>query len=273
MRAAVVSSAIALMVWTLGGLVPAPAAGRAQGLGDRLHRGAVKALASGKLLVSAREMADPNFARTVVLLADYTPDGALGFILNRPAKVTLSQIFPRFAQSAEGMGHAFLGGPVVTPGAVAALTRSGAGGARRVLDEVYLVSSREQLEEAIASGAGSNRLRVYLGYAGWGAGQLADETARGAWRILDGDAAIVFDPNPDEMWRRQILRTEALSASISGREKSGGAIQVTRSAARRPAARRGGRVLRAGHRARATRRRHGTTAAPRRFRSRPARRG
>ena len=201
---------------TLGGLVPAPAAARAQGLGDRLHRGAVKTLASGKLLVSAREMADPNFARTVVLLADYNPEGALGFILNRPAKVTLSQIFPRFAQSPAGMGHAFLGGPVVTPGAAAALARSGAGGARRILDEVYLVSSKEQLEDAIASGAGSNRLRVYLGYAGWGAGQLADETARGAWRILDGDASIVFDANPDEMWRRQILRTEALSASILG---------------------------------------------------------
>jgi putative transcriptional regulator len=272
MRAAVVSSAIALIVWTLGGLLPAPAADRAQGLGDRLHRGAVKALGAGKLLVSAREMADPNFARTVVLLADYNPDGALGFILNRPAKVTLSQLFPRFAQSPAGMGHAFLGGPVVTPGAVAALTRSGAGGARRILDEVYLVSSKEQLEDAIASGAGSNRLRVYLGYAGWGAGQLADETARGAWRILDGDASIVFDANPDEMWRRQILRTEALSASILGRETRG-AIQVRRSAARRPAARRGGCALRAGHRARGTRRRRGTTAAPRRSRSRPARRG
>lgn len=217
MRGTLASTAVLLILWLPGGLAPSPAAGEPQGLRDRLHRGAVKSLAAGKLLVSAREMTDPNFARTVVLLAEYTPDGALGFVLNRPATVTLSQLFPRFAQSPAGLGRAFLGGPVVTPGGVVALMRAGTAGdgVRRILDEVYLVNAREPLEAAIASGAGASRLRVYLGYSGWGAGQLDEETARGAWRLLEGEAAIVFDPEPDSTWRRQIQRTEVLLASAS----------------------------------------------------------
>jgi putative transcriptional regulator len=65
--------------------------------------------------------------------------------------------------------------------------------------------------ELLSTGVGPNRFRVYVGYAGWGPGQLDSETAQGAWHVLDGDGDVVFDPEPDSTWQRQIRLAEALS--------------------------------------------------------------
>jgi putative transcriptional regulator len=203
---------VAAFVMACGLAATAVAPGRAQTLGDSVRRRAVRELAAGKLLIATRGLTDPNFSKTVVLLVEYSAEGAAGFIVNRPANVTLGRLFTRFASTPAGAAMAFIGGPVVTQGSIAALARSSAGESRRVVDGVYLIQSRERLEEAIAEGEGASRLRVYLGYAGWGAGQLDDETATGAWRLVDGDAAIVFDARSDEVWPRLIARTEALSA-------------------------------------------------------------
>jgi putative transcriptional regulator len=88
--------------------------------------------------------------------------------------------------------------------------RAAVSDSRRVIDDVHMITSREALESALASGAKPNELRVYLGYSGWGPGQLEIEMARGAWHVLPADADLVFDPEPDSVWRRQIDRTERL---------------------------------------------------------------
>lgn len=210
-----VSIAVALALsCAVASVLPESSEGvRAQGLGDELHRRAVRELATGKLLVSARNLMDPNFARTVVLLADFNKDGAIGLIVNRPAKVALSRLFPGLAQSPAGAATAFQGGPVLAPGVVALLRSGTAGsGSRRIVKDVQLVTSRESIEEILAAGRGANLFRVYVGYAGWAAGQLEAETAQGAWHVIDGDADIVFDPNSDATWQHQIERTESLSA-------------------------------------------------------------
>jgi len=62
----------------------------------------------------------------------------------------------------------------------------------------------------LASGARPDVFRVYLGYAGWSASQLEAETALGAWHVFPADAGVVFDPDPETMWRRQIRRTDSL---------------------------------------------------------------
>jgi putative transcriptional regulator len=85
-------------------------------------------------------------------------------------------------------------------------------GSRKVFDDVYLVTARGVLEEMLGTGAGPDRFRIYVGYAGWGAGQLQKEAAQGGWHVLDGHPDIVFDPEPDSVWQRQIRRTDELLA-------------------------------------------------------------
>jgi putative transcriptional regulator len=185
-------------------------------LHERLYREAVRSLAAGKLLVAARRLPDPNFSRTVVLLAVFGEEGAMGLVVNRQSDVPLGRLFPHVVPTMAGAAPAFAGGPV-QPDAALALVRTGEppSGARPVVDGVHLVSAREPLEALLASGAPASRLRVYLGYAGWGPGQLDAETAQGSWHVLDGDGDVVFDPDPAALWPRQIARTEVIVARSS----------------------------------------------------------
>jgi putative transcriptional regulator len=189
-----------------------PAAQEAQ-LHERLYREAVRSLAAGKLLIAARRLPDPNFSRTVVLLAAFSDEGAMGLVVNRRSDVTLARLFPHVMPTMATGSHAFAGGPVQREVALA-LTRTAdpPPGARRIVDGVHMVSAREPLEALLGSGAPSSRLRIYLGYAGWGPRQLEMETAQGSWHVVDGDADVIFDPDPAAVWPRQIARTEVISA-------------------------------------------------------------
>lgn len=172
----------------------------------------VRQLAAGKLIVAARNLPDPNFTDTVVLLLQYSRDGAAGVVLNRPSDVPLSRALPGADQAAGGAAVAFIGGPV-SQGAVLALSREACDACPLVGRDVYLVNTPEALKQRLAAGA-NGRLRVFVGYAGWGGGQLEAETRQGAWRVLEADAGVVFDPDPESLWRRLIERTEAVLAGL-----------------------------------------------------------
>ncbi len=179
---------------------------------SQLQRGAVRKLAPGKLLVAARNLPDPNFREAVVLLVDVNEQGAMGIIVNRPTRVTVTEILPGHEHST-GSGTAYFGGPVQVSGLLALLRSERARtDCRKVFGDVYLVNARGVVDEMLGTGAGPNRFRVYLGYAGWGAGQLQREAAQGAWHVLDGDADVVFDPEPGSVWQRLVRRTEDLLA-------------------------------------------------------------
>jgi len=194
-------------------LAPGSRTAGPEGLGVQLRRRVVRELAAGKLLVAARNLSDPNFAATVILLVEFNRQGAMGLIVNRPTTIPLSRLLPGPEQASSGAAMAFIGGPV-EPSTVLALLRSKSprSDGRRVVGDVHLVSTRDALNETIAAGVTPDRVRVYVGYAGWGAGQLEHETAEGGWHVLAADAGVVFDPDPASTWRRQIKRTEALSA-------------------------------------------------------------
>jgi putative transcriptional regulator len=175
----------------------------------------VRELAAGKLLVAARNLPDPNFTDTVVLLVQYSPDGAAGLVVNRPSAVPLSRVLPGVEQVAGVAATAFIGGPV-SQGGVLALSRASCDACPLVGRDVYLVNTPDALKARLADGADVRRLRVFVGYAGWGRGQLEAETKQGAWHVLEADARVVFDPAPESLWRRMIRRAEAVLASLIG---------------------------------------------------------
>jgi putative transcriptional regulator len=170
-------------------------------------------LATGKVLVAARTMGDPSFTETVVLLFSYTKDGAAGLVLNRRTPVALDRILPDLPVPKGPGAMVFLGGPVSVTG-IRALARSTAEhrDGYRILKDIALISTPEALLSALEDGgAGPDRIRLYAGYAGWGAGQLEREIRVGAWHVFDGVSDLVFDPNPDTLWARQIRLTEMLA--------------------------------------------------------------
>lgn len=164
-----------------------------------------KELVAGEILVARRELQDPNFAATVVLLVQYDEEGTVGLIINRQSKVPVSKLSPELAAAKGRAEPLYLGGPVET-GAVMALlrTRTKPEEAKRVSAEVYLISGKAALEKTMNSTTSANALRVYLGYAGWANGQLEWELGMDAWTVLPANAGIVFDPHPETLWSRLI---------------------------------------------------------------------
>jgi putative transcriptional regulator len=203
---------VALLGWA-GSLAMPSAAAQGRRPGRGLAHAAVEALATGKLLVAARRLPDANFANAVILLADVNGKGAVGLVLNRRSDVAIARVFPQLTPAVGSAGQAFLGGPVekTRPMALVRAAQSPAG-SRHVFDGVYLLTEREAVEAAVTSDASPGRLRIYLGYAGWDAGQLAAETEEGVWHVLSGDVDAVFDPDPSSTWQRQIARTELIQA-------------------------------------------------------------
>lgn len=157
----------------------------------------------GSLLVSAPTLRDPNFQRTVVFMIHHDEHGSLGLVVNRPTEVPMSEVFP----AADGVLHQ--GGPVGT-GDIMLLHRLGdrVEGSRRVMPGVWFGGEVDSLREAIAeSDQPATSWRAYLGYSGWGAGQLAAELATGSWLVCPGKPSYLFDLPPDEVWA-QVLRDQ-----------------------------------------------------------------
>ena len=169
----------------------------------------VRDLGLGKILVAPRDCPDPNFAKAVVLLVQFDEDGAVGLMINHPTDVPLSRALNQVKAANGRSDPIYLGGPVDVS-TVMALLRAGSkpNDARRVVGDVYLVSTRGLLEKTLAAGTGPGGFRAYVGYCGWGAGQLQNETNLGAWLIFDGSARLAFDSEPESVWSRLIARTE-----------------------------------------------------------------
>lgn len=174
----------------------------------------------GTFLIAPRRAADPNFAGTVVLLVRIDDSGALGLVINRPTDVPVSSVLQDFKPARHVKEHAFSGGPVQAQ-ALLALYRSAKkmDDASRVFDDVYLVSTRTALERVLRSKPDPHHLRIYLGYTGWGPGQLEHEMDLDVWRVLPADADTVFAADPSSVWPRLIERTELRFAFVRQRSR------------------------------------------------------
>jgi putative transcriptional regulator len=168
-----------------------------------------KDLGAGKLLVASRGLADPNFAKTVILLVHCDDQGVVGLILNRRTDVALSRVLEGLRGAKDRSDPAYLGGPVEVS-SVFALHRSATKieGAKNIFSGVYLISTKTLLEHTLAARPDPNVFHVYLGYTGWTKDQLRMEVELGAWFIFPGETSVVFSSDPGSLWAQMIGKTE-----------------------------------------------------------------
>jgi putative transcriptional regulator len=168
------------------------------------------------LLLSMPQMADPNFAKSVVLLCEYTERGAFGLVVNRqmtePAW-TLVKTEP--AVRVDPDLRLWIGGPV-DPQRTWVLSSDPAG-----MDEEQqeictgvVLSASKALTLQVLQEPPSSRTRVIVGYAMWGPGQLESELAQSSWLTISVDPALIFDVPPDQMWEMAIRRLGSDPASF-----------------------------------------------------------
>jgi putative transcriptional regulator len=161
----------------------------------------------GRLLVASPGLLDPNFFRTVVLLVEHNDEGAAGVVLNRPSETPLTQSpLEAWEAVAADPPLVFVGGPV-QPAAAVCLARtrpdSTPDGFEPVLDHLGVIDIGREISELRPA---LDRIRVFAGYAGWGAGQLEGEIEEGAWYVLDADPEDALCSQPGGLWRFVLKR-------------------------------------------------------------------
>jgi putative transcriptional regulator len=168
-----------------------------------------RSLAAGKVLVASRNLGDPHFAKTVILLVRYDAQGVLGLVLNHRTDVPLSRALDSLKGAKDRSDPVYLGGPLETA-AVFALLQSAAKpeGAEHVFGSVYLIHSKPLFEQTISAQPKPDVFHCYLGYAGWSQDQLRQEVGLGAWFVFPAEVSTVFNADPDALWLEMIRKTE-----------------------------------------------------------------
>jgi putative transcriptional regulator len=165
----------------------------------------------GKFLVADPKLVDPRFRETVVLLIEYSAEGAIGLIINRPTTVTLAEVLPPMPGLKERTDVVYYGGPVEGHRVLMLIrSREKPEESDRVFGNVYFSASKNALERMIGSHKTAKELRLYAGYAGWMAGQLDWELSRGDWLIVSADAGSIFEKKSSEIWRELFQRGSAI---------------------------------------------------------------
>src|SRR5438034_3080873 len=159
----------------------------------------------GKLILASPILRDPNFARTVVLIAEHTDEGAMGLVLNRPATSTVEEAVPDLSWLAGGDEPVYVGGPVAETAVIvlAEFDRPELAGALVDEDLGFIgadADDAERLEGAI------RRARVFAGHAGWGPGQLEGELEEEAWIVEPPLRDEIFTSEPEELWAAVLRR-------------------------------------------------------------------
>ena len=165
---------------------------------------------AGKLLVATPEMLDPRFAETVIFMVKHDASGAMGLVLNRPmGEIPVASLLEELGiegVSANGDIRLHYGGPVGLNRGMVLHSADYVSDETLVVNGSVALTTEAEIVRAIATGAGPRRSLVAFGYAGWGAGQLEAEIARGGWVSIPSDEALVFDDDYDAKWRRAIKR-------------------------------------------------------------------
>lgn len=162
----------------------------------------------GQFLLAMPSLADPNFSGAVVYLCEHTEEGAMGLVINRPSPLMRSlDIFKEFGLDHVAAADAV---PVYTGGPVQ-------------FDEIFLLhglpfdsddtfpvggdialSTSLETLAAVAKGVGPDKVAIFLGTAGWAAGQLEGELGGNAWLTVATGADLIFDVPVEDRWEKAL---------------------------------------------------------------------
>ena len=161
--------------------------------------------APGILLIAEPFLKDPNFIRTVVLLCEHQEQGSFGFVLNKQVEQTLGEILPEL----EGNKYpVFYGGPVqmntihflhqcpeLIPDSV------------KVNSDLYWGGNFEAVVALIKNkNIDESKIKFFVGYSGWGDGQLKNELKEKSWLTVKATEELIFNTAYDEVWKKSLIQ-------------------------------------------------------------------
>lgn len=160
---------------------------------------------SGSLLLSEPFMLDPNFKRSVILLTEFNEEGSIGYILNHKSEFLLKDIIPELN---EGDFPIYIGGPVGNDTLHfihSCYDRMNSG--IEVTEGIYWGGNFETLKLLIESDQiAQDEIKFFIGYSGWGEGQLQAELEQNSWLVTNGyNPSILFLDNEENLWKEIVI--------------------------------------------------------------------
>ncbi|HXB44620.1 MAG TPA: YqgE/AlgH family protein [Puia sp.] len=163
----------------------------------------MESLAPGILLIADPFLKDPNFIRTVVFLCDHQQEGSFGFVLNKTYDHTLDEL----VNGAEGLKiPVYFGGPVQmdTIHFLHQLPEIIPGGLE-ITEGIFWGGDFEAAIEQLRIGKiDKNKIRFFIGYSGWGNGQLTDELKEKSWLTVMATRKLIFHKEINEIWKESL---------------------------------------------------------------------
>ena len=159
--------------------------------------------ATGILLIAEPFLKDTNFLRTVVLLCEHQEQGSFGFVLNKQYHQTLDELL----SDMEGFNlPVYYGGPVqmntihflhqypdLIPDSV------------KVSDDIFWGGNFETVTALIKNNnIDLTKIKFFIGYSGWGDGQLNNEMEEKSWLTVKANRGLVFNTNHNEIWKSSL---------------------------------------------------------------------
>lgn len=158
----------------------------------------------GRILIAEPFLSDMYFKRSIVLITEHNHQGSVGFVLNKPVNIDISELigdFPSFDCPFS------IGGPVGTntlhfihtlghliPNSI------------HVYDNVWWGGDFEVLKDLIKNEViSSSQVRFFLGYSGWTANQLEEELIQNSWLVTEMDSNVLMRHNMNEIWKDMLL--------------------------------------------------------------------
>ena len=153
------------------------------------------------LLLAMPQVHDPCFHRSVVLLVRHEDEGSLGFIVNRPTDLKIAEILDdlKVDWAGDEEASAYFGGPVNPELGTLVYLERDQDDADVLAAGIAASDSIDDLERL--SDLPEDSFRLFLGYAGWGEGQLEQELLRNDWLIVPVQRGLIFNDSPDSVWR------------------------------------------------------------------------
>lgn len=153
----------------------------------------------GTLLVSGPFLADPYFRRAVILLCMHDDEGSFGLVLNRPIDMAVADLMEEMPKVPCPVG---LGGPVQSGNLFYLHTLAPRiEGSLHVVDDIHMGGDYEQLRAVLAAAPKlAKHVRFFVGYSGWGEGQLNKEIEQRAWLVHPANKRLVMQARTTDLW-------------------------------------------------------------------------
>jgi putative transcriptional regulator len=170
---------------------------------------------AARLLISEPFLMDPNFQRSVVLIAEHQPEGTIGFVLNQPSALVLSDLIPELDDADFPV---YVGGPVAND-TVHFIHRcyDRLNDGEEIGKGIYWGGNFEALKILLQNGSiEKDEIRFFIGYSGWDSEQLKQELIENTWIVSDQyHQDVVFNSDVDDLWREVIINLGPKFAHVS----------------------------------------------------------